>query len=1067
MNRLLLITADRQRDRQRALMKWLERYKHPASMQLDALLLAPSRERGEALKSAVDRSFNGRVWSPQVRTVDSFLYECALSMSSRRRWIPESARTSLAQKLIQQRSLFDGEPATRNFAKQALYMLYDMGGGDADPFHDLSRFADIYDETLEQLSLWDSRSVAAHIGTDAPVRAKALVLDEFTRLRALDRRLIKSLLPFFEAAAATLPLSRETEELRQWHVDLGAEELNAPSGEKSLTQRVGAAVFQRNARVEASDGNGRFRVLSCASRRDEARTAARLIRLELGNASPDEADFTRFAVAAPSLRLYQDLAASEFASYGLPTRFSRGAPLLQFAAIRFAHTLLERIALKLRGEGFSEQWDLEDLSEVLTRAEIAHSEDLSEAASRLLGVDVDMPDRRTRFSMRDIAQQARAAGLYIAPFNADKWMEDIKQSLTDAPRDEIDFFEQEESISQDKLRKLAFDLSEIERFVEKAQAFSDADNPDDARNALHQLFRDYGLPANAPKERSAWSAFNNLMNEAVRVFRDVDRNEFKAGAYADFLAQSLADPSRTADSAQTMNAVSVLSFRDAAGLSFDTLFILGLAEGEAPAPSSVHRFSDRMSAPLSDRFFFQQTLLNSDSAVLTYPRRERGKRMEPSPFIDDALALFEEAEDEIDPLQEHERAKILCARDALIAMGKQANAEGHERLRLPQSNAPRLIEQERLRHSRQEWSVHDGHVTENPAALELLLSAALEPYSAYRLEMYASCPMRYFFASVLRLQGEDQDDSDVDSMTYGKLIHQILERFFRSWPGRAENMDDEAQRRLRTQLHRHALDCVRPYDALFRNLYWQERRRGLLSGLLDDTEPKGVLRRFIDAEMDGGHFKFGKHFDRGHFVEAIFGEAPWLSKEPDFPYVEIERGQMEPMRIRGVIDRIDKHPETGEFTVYDYKTGRLPRARLTLEGLHFQLPLYMMAASGHRECAEPVGGAYYSAGDPRDVGGQEPVGALLEGGSSRRSGMMQSDEFSGLLLFTRTRIAEIDAHIRAGRFHPTIIKPVDAGCAYCQYKEICRVDETRQRGMPEELPAYRPKPFGGGEENGG
>ncbi|MDE0020793.1 MAG: PD-(D/E)XK nuclease family protein [Candidatus Poribacteria bacterium] len=1066
MSRLLLITADRQRDRERALMEWLAQYAHPASRRLDALLLAPSRRRGEALKSAVDRFFNGRVWSPKVMTVDSFLRERALSMPSRRRWISEGARTSLAQKLIQQRRLFDGEPATRNFARQALDMLYDMS--EEAPFQDLSLFADVYDQTLERLGYWDSRSAAAHIGTDAPVRARALVLDEFTRLRALDRSLIQSLLPFFEAAAATLPLSRETEELRLWHLDLGAEELEAPSGKKSLTQRVGAAVFQQNARVEASDGNGRFRVLSCASRRNEARTAARLIRLALGNVSPDEADFNRFAVAAPSLPLYRDLAASEFASYGLPTRFGRGAPLLQFAAIRFAHTLLERIALKLGGDGFSEQWDIEDLSEVLTRAEIAHSEDISPAASRLLGGAVKMSARPSRFYMRRISQQARAAGLYIAPFNADEWMDAVKLSLTDAPRDENDFFEQQESISQEKLLRLAFDLSEIERFVEKAQAFSDAKTPEDARAALRRLFQDYGLPANAPKERSAWSAFNNLMDEAVRVFRSVEGEEFEAGAYADFLAQSLADASRTIDSAQPMNAVSVLSFREAAGLSFDTLFILGLAEGEAPAPSNVHRFSERISAPLSDRFFFQQTLLNSDSAVLTYPRRERGKRMEPSPFIDDALALFEEAEDEIDPLQEHEYAALLCARDALIAMGGQANAENHERLRLPHSNAPRLIEQERLRQSRKEWSVHDGHVTQNRTALELLRKIALEPYSAYRLEMYASCPMRYFFASVLRLQDADQDDSDVAPIIYGKLIHQILESFFRSWQGTAENLDDEAKKRLRKTLYDHAREKARPYDARYRNLYWQERRRDLLSGLTDKDEPKGVLRLFIDAEMDGSEFAFGAHFDRGYLVEKTFGEMPGLPELQAFPHVAIEREDMEePIQTRGVIDRIDLNKETGEFTVYDYKTGRLPRARLTLEGLHFQLPLYMMAASGHKGCERPVGGAYYSAGDPRDAGKQEPVGALLEGASSRRSGMMQSNEFSGLLQFTRKRIAEIDAHIRAGRFHPTIIKPIDAGCAYCQFKEICRVDETRQSGMPEELPAYRPKPFGGDEENGG
>ena len=46
MSRLLLITADRQRDRERALMEWLAQYAHPASRQLDACFLR--RVDGEA-----------------------------------------------------------------------------------------------------------------------------------------------------------------------------------------------------------------------------------------------------------------------------------------------------------------------------------------------------------------------------------------------------------------------------------------------------------------------------------------------------------------------------------------------------------------------------------------------------------------------------------------------------------------------------------------------------------------------------------------------------------------------------------------------------------------------------------------------------------------------------------------------------------------------------------------------------------------------------------------------------------------------------------------------------------
>ena len=119
-------------------------------------------------------------------------------------------------------------------------------------------------------------------------------------------------------------------------------------------------------------------------------------------------------------------------------------------------------------------------------------------------------------------------------------------SLSETPRDEGEFFEQQESYSQENIRQIAFDISEMERFVGKAQIFSDADSPAAANDALRVLLREYGLPANAPLERRAMRAFHDLLNEAARVFQDVDRGDFDAGAYAAFLAQSLRRPRQNA-----------------------------------------------------------------------------------------------------------------------------------------------------------------------------------------------------------------------------------------------------------------------------------------------------------------------------------------------------------------------------------------------------------------------------------------------------------------------------------------------------------------------------------------
>ena len=1091
MKPLRLFIGRRQRDREQALLRWLEPYADPVSRRIDALILVPGRRRADALKKAAARHFNGKIWAPQVHTFETLLREQAYALTPPGLWLQENARAGLAQRLMQREQLFETEPSTRSFAKQALDKLYDMSAEEMDEAPPVwRRFAALYDAELKRLNMWDARRAAAQYGAGWSVSGGAVALDEFARLRKMELQLFETMRPAFGASAASIAECEETEPLRKRLQESGAETQTAEPENMTFTQRVGDSLFQLGERLEEPEESG-FRVLSCASRRDEARAAARLIRLELGGADPKEADFRRFTVAAPSLRAYQDLIASEFASYGLPTRFGRGAPLLQFAALRFAHTLLERIALKRSGDGVPEPWDLEDLSETLTRAEVSHSDDLSGRASELLERPVSPEDRRTGFSMRRLERQARAAGLFIAPFNAETWMRSIAGSFSEAPSDESDFFNEQPDEPDRKAVLAAFDLSEAERFVRKAGDFSSAESAREAGAALESLFSDYGLNLINPRERKAWSMFQRLLREAERAFHGARGERFDPGAYADFLTQSLADPGRTMESTPVENAVSVVAFQEAAGLSFQKVFALGLVEGEAPAPASRSAAADGP-GQIPGRFFFQQILLNADSAVLTHPRRERGRRMERSPFIDDVTALLGDTgmDDlnpleggEQDPLGNDESAALLCSRDALIAMGQRCNGEAHEQLFLPETNVPRLLEQERARQSREAWSEHDGHIGDDPRAKTILRELVTlpdneeeeeppQPYSANRLETYAHCPMRYFFSSALQLREQETDDSDVAPNAYGELVHEILERFFRGWPGRANEVDDAGAERLRGNMLQIAVECARPYDARYRNLYWQERKRELISGLVSGGEPKGILRRFLDAELDGSYFAFGADFQRGHTLEAVFGKIPRRDSHLNLPPVQIPRPKLEesedggvdaidePIQVRGIIDRIDIDPSTGQFAVYDYKTGQLPPARKTLDGLRFQLPLYMIAAAGQKECREPIGGAFYSAGDPRHVGSQAPIGAFAEGGRRRAGKMEDGAEVGSLLEYTRERIVEVDKHIREGRFHTTLLQPSEAGCNYCEFKDACRLDTTRQRAMPKNMEAYRPLPFG-------
>jgi ATP-dependent exoDNAse (exonuclease V) beta subunit len=143
-----------------------------------------------------------------------------------------------------------------------------------------------------------------------------------------------------------------------------------------------------------------------------------------------------------------------------------------------------------------------------------------------------------------------------------------------------------------------------------------------------------------------------------------------------------------------------------------------------------------------------------------------------------------------------------------------------------------------------------------------------------------------------------------------------------------------------------------------------------------------------------------------------------------FPALQIELAGGELIRIRGLIDRVDRN-DAGELRVVDYKTGsgHLSPDDL-INGIRLQLPLYALAARDAVGLGEPVEGLYW---------------ALLAGkeGSLKLSSFSYGD-FEGPEGAMRVAAGHIqsvlDGHSR-GDFHPQVPR---GGCPqYCPARLWC------------------------------
>jgi ATP-dependent helicase/nuclease subunit B len=179
------------------------------------------------------------------------------------------------------------------------------------------------------------------------------------------------------------------------------------------------------------------------------------------------------------------------------------------------------------------------------------------------------------------------------------------------------------------------------------------------------------------------------------------------------------------------------------------------------------------------------------------------------------------------------------------------------------------------------------------------------------------CPLRFVLEDLWGIRQLPEIDSGLSPLERGMKLHQVLARFLET-TDHGLPPDEEADRLLK-QAARQVL------GAALEDIHWQAEWRRWFG----DQETPGLLPAWLALE-------------RQRLAEGW----RWLGAEVAFQGLTRPGW---PFTLRGRLDRLDFHPETGELLVWDYKTGKIPNgAQVFDKSEEFQLPAYLLAVrEGH------------------------------------------------------------------------------------------------------------------------
>ena len=527
----------------------------------------------------------------------------------------------------------------------------------------------------------------------------------------------------------------------------------------------------------------------------------------------------------------------------------------------------------------------------------------------------------------------------------------------------------------------------------------------------------------------------------------------------------------------------VLEATDIRGLKFKAIFIAGLIEGGFPLRASrdwiyPHEERERLKkygltlediSPATllkeEHYFYQAACRATERLYLSRPLLlEDDSETVASYYIDELQRAIAPLELNQEPLRRDYDGKELddASSPAELSVSLVRQQERHlhrgekEKLK-PQPRIKRLltlarndgllsdaalrrIEIERERAGEQ-FGPYDGAITD-PQLLALLQHKFDGDFvhSASGLSTFGNCAYRFFAQRVLKLEPRGEAALDLQAIDAGKLLHDILRRFFERH--RREALYSLDQNNLRNELLEIADGVFDEHERVVPPLNRQIWK-------IDREIRKILLEQVLQYEL-GIQQEAEENAVLPAFFEIAFGGTRSAAKDPGSTdeALELTRATFvgeETIKISGQIDRVDLASDN-TLIAYDYKLSVGSTKEDIRTGRSLQIPIYLEAIEklilpGN----EVAGGGYYiirGANDRRNKGLYRASKLDYYKLNARAGAVISEDEWQEIRSEVIETIWNFLDQMRAGRF---FVNPSERNktCKFCDFGAVCRYNRAR------------------------
>ncbi len=365
-----------------------------------------------------------------------------------------------------------------------------------------------------------------------------------------------------------------------------------------------------------------------------------------------------------------------------------------------------------------------------------------------------------------------------------------------------------------------------------------------------------------------------------------------------------------------------------------------------------------------------------------------------------------------------------------------------------------------------DFSIEDKDISKKLFGMDMYMSAS-------RVEVFHKCPFQYFCKYGLNAQ--PRKVAELDPMQKGTAIHYILENLIAAYGsnGLCEMSKEQRDKCVIDMLEAYFSEILVPGEDMGERFNYLYRQLGFIVCEVVDR----LVAEFSVSEFEPVAFELK------------------IDNDGEIPAYEIELRDGGTLKIKGSIDRVDVMTQKDEalVRVVDYKSGgKKFDLNEVFNGLNMQMLIYLFAIwrSGFRDYKDikpagilymPVNAPYASVGrdegedeiqaqkqkatkmsgmvlddsrviyamDSRLSGDIVPASVKKDG---ENSGTLISLKQMGLLMKRVEKILEdMAVSLHEGEiavrpaFAQTTTSPYHDVCKYCDYKDVCGLDEDTKK----------------------